>query len=338
MSGCDHASDGSLAPAREVGAGPAGPAREVGIGAGAVAVVRGGAIAPGSAALLGVTMFFWGTAFRATDIGSRHASPIVFSTLRALPATLALLVAMAVTGSRLPRGRRMLALGVLTGLLTVSLTFEGIAEATKLAGPGNAAVLTNVAPFFAVLFARAMFGTPTARTTIGGLVLGFSGVVVMVSSQLGGGSIGNLALGAAIALVTAAGFAAGALIVGHAATRDPDLDMLGFTTLQYIVGSLALVVATAIHGHPGTTDWGSPALAGSVAWVALGSSATASICFNLALRRIPAARATAWQFLAPVVAVAVEAVLGNAPGIVTIAGMALAIAGVAIVSMARSTS
>jgi drug/metabolite transporter (DMT)-like permease len=283
-------------------------------------------------------MFFWGTAFRATAIGAQHASPIVFSTLRAVPGMLVLLVVVALTRARIPRDRRMMMLGLITGVLTVSLVFEGIAEATKLAGPSNAAVLTNSAPFFAVLFARLALGAHTPRVAIGGLVVGFTGVVVMVSSQLGGGSATHLALGSAIALLTAAGFAVGALIIAHVAARDPGLDMLGFTALQYIFGSLVLVVLMLIYGDPGSTDWGSGALWAAVAWVALGSSATASVCFNLALRRISAPRATAWQFLAPVVAVVVEAARGNTPGPVVIVGMALAIAGVAVVSMAQSAT
>jgi drug/metabolite transporter (DMT)-like permease len=127
-------------------------------------------------------------------------------------------------------------------------------------------------------------------------------------------------------------------MIAHAAGRDPRLDMLGFTAFQYIVGSLALAVLMAIYGHPQTADWGSAALWEAVAWVALGSSAAASICFNLALRRISAARATTWQFLAPVVAVVVEAARGNAPGGVVIVGMALAIGGVAVVSLAHSAT
>jgi drug/metabolite transporter (DMT)-like permease len=248
------------------------------------------------------------------------------------------LAVTALMRSRLPRDRRTLIVGAITGILTVSLTFEGIAEATKLAGPGNAAVLTNTAPFFTVLFGWLVLGSHTPRIAIGGLLVGFGGVVVMVSSQLGGGSIGNLALGMAVALLTAAGFAVGALMIAHAAGRDPGLDMLGLTSFQYIVGSLTLVVLMFIYGHPQTADWGSSALWEAVAWVALGSSATASICFNLALRRISAARATAWQFLAPVVAVVVEAARGNAPSAVVIAGMALAIGGVAIVSLAHSAT
>ena len=283
-------------------------------------------------------MFFWGTAFRATAVGAQHATPIVFSTLRAVPGTLALLVVLALTRARLPRDGRTIMLGAVIGFLTVSLTFEGIAEATKLAGPGNAAVLTNTAPFFTVVFARLALGAHTPRVAIGGLVVGFTGVVVMVSSQLGGGSIGNLVLGSAIALLAAAGFAVGALLIAHTARCDPRLDMLGFTTLQYIFGSLLLIALMPIYGNPGGTDWGAGALWAAIAWVALGSSAAASVCFNLALRRISAARATAWQFLAPVVAVVVEAARGSAPGPVVIVGMALAITGVAVVSVAHSST
>jgi drug/metabolite transporter (DMT)-like permease len=207
-----------------------------------------------------------------------------------------------------------------------------------MAGTGNAAVLINTAPFFTVLFARAALAQRTPRMAVGRLLVGFTGVVVMVSTQLGGGSIGRVALGMFIALAAAAGFAVGALIIAHTAAGDPRLDMLGFTAVQYIAGSLALIALMAIYGHPARTDWGSSALLGSVAWVALGSSAAASICFNLALRRISAARATGWQFLAPVVAVVVEAARGNAPGVAVIIGMALAVAGVAVVSLVQAGS
>lgn len=218
----------------------------------------------------------------------------------------------------------------------VTLTFEGIAEGTTMAGAGNAAVLINTAPFFTALFARAALGQRTPRAVVGGLIVGFAGVVVMVSSQLGGSaSPGRMALGMSISLLAAAGFAVGALVVKHAASDNPRLDLVGFTAVQYLVGALALVPLVAIYGHPGRTDWGSGALLGAVAWVALGSSAVASVCFYLALRRIPATRATAWQFLAPVIAVVVETARGNVPDVPVIAGMALAIAGVAIVNLVR---
>ena len=77
--------------------------------------------------LLLVTIFFWGTAFRWTDVGAEHASAVVFSALRAIPAAIALLALAVVLRSRRPRGRTLV-FALLSGPLMVTLAFEGIAE------------------------------------------------------------------------------------------------------------------------------------------------------------------------------------------------------------------
>ena len=54
-----------------------------------------------------VTMFFWGTAFRASVIAAEHAAPITVTALRAGLAAGVLVIAVAVLRSRLPpRGFR----------------------------------------------------------------------------------------------------------------------------------------------------------------------------------------------------------------------------------------
>jgi drug/metabolite transporter (DMT)-like permease len=283
--------------------------------------------------LLVIMVFFWGTAFRATAIGSEHASAVVFSLLRAAPAALVLLGIVLVLRRPLPRGRTLL-YAVLSGLLLVTLAFEGMSEGTKFAGAGNAAVLINSTPFFVLLFGRAFLGERISRLGLVGLVGAFAGVVIMVSSQLGGhGNEGDMIFGMAISLVTGAGFAIGLLLVKATTENDPDFDLLGFTAAQFAAGAVALVGLVAIYGHPGDTDTGSLALWESVAWVALGSSVIASLAYYAALRRIPATRASAWQFLAPVIAVVVEVLYGNAPDALVLAGMAIVIAGVAVVSI-----
>ncbi len=284
--------------------------------------------------LLVVTVFFWGTAFRATAIGADHASPVVFSTLRALPAALLLLALLPLVHGRLPQGRA-LAWAALSGLLMVTLTFEGIAEGTKLAGAGNAAVLVNTTPFFVLAFGRAFLGERIASIGVIGLVTAFIGVVTMVSTQLGGDAeTGDLVLGMGIALLSGAGFAVGTLLVKATTTRFPETDLVGFAATQHLVGGVALIPLAFLYGDVGATDWSSSALWGSVAWVAVGSSAIASVAYFTALRHIPATRGSAWQFLAPVVAVVVEIVRGNAPEAIVLGGMALVIFGVAVVNRA----
>jgi drug/metabolite transporter (DMT)-like permease len=290
---------------------------------------------PGAAPylLLLVTIFFWGTAFRATDVGAEHASPVVFSALRAVPAAVALVLLALVLRSRLPRGRTMW-FAILSGPLMVTLAFEGIAEGVTLAGAANAAVLVNTTPFFTLLLGRLVLGERVSRAAGAGVVMGFAGVVLMVSSQLGGdAATGDLLLGMGLALLAGAGFAVGTLLIKAAATRDgAAFDAMGFTTVQYLSGSALLIPMALAFGDPGSMDWRSADLWASVAWVALGSSAIASLCFALALRSVPASRASAWQFLSPVVAVVVELVLGDLPGGLVLFGMALAIGGVGRVS------
>lgn len=284
--------------------------------------------------LLLVTIFFWGTAFRATDIGADHASAVVYSALRALPAAAALALLALLLRARLPRGRTFW-YAVLSGPMMVTLAFEGIAEGVTLAGAANAAVLINTTPFFTLMLGRLFLGERFGRAAAGGLSIGFLGVVLMVSSQMGGDIPRNeLLLGMGLALVAAAGFAVGTLLIKAGATREgSDFDVMGFTTVQYAVGATLLIPLTFVYGDTRSTDWGSGDLWASVAWTALGSSALASLAFAGALRSIPAARASAWQFLAPVVAVIVELVFGEAPDATVLVGMALAIAGVALVSI-----
>jgi drug/metabolite transporter (DMT)-like permease len=288
--------------------------------------------------LLAVTIFFWGTAFRATAVAAEHASPIVISVMRAIPSAIVLLAVVAVLRSSIPRGRALV-WGALSGLMMVTLSFEGIAEGTTLAGAGNAAVLVNTAPFFVLLFARAFLSERIAPSGVAGLVVAFVGVVAMVSTQLGGdASRGDLILGMGIALVAGAGFAVGILLVKATTMRHPEVDIYGFIAVQYVVGGLALIPLMLLYGDAGATDWGSGDLWAALAWVALGSSAIASLTYFGALRAIPAARAAGWQFLAPVVAVIVEIAYGAVPEPIVLAGMALVIAGVALATIAPARS
>jgi drug/metabolite transporter (DMT)-like permease len=291
-----------------------------------------------AALFLLVTIFFWGTAFRATAIGAEHTSPIMLTALRAAPAALVLLAALLVVRGRLP-SRPLWGITTVTGLLMVTLALEGISEGTARAGAANAAILLNASPFFVLVLGRLFYGERAPWPAVVGMLFGFAGIVVMVSTQLGAiEDMGNFLVGMAFALAGALGWAIGVLMTKSLFTREPDLDMLGFTTGQYLVGgAAALVLAFAIDGTGGT-DWSSSELWAAVAWIAIGSSAIATLAFFGALKRMPAATVMAWQFLAPVVAVITEIVYGNTPDAVVLAGMVLAIVGVAVVNVAPQLS
>ena len=287
-----------------------------------------------AALLLIVTMFFWGTAFHATAIGAEYTSPLMLAALRAAPAAVLLVAAVPILRRRpLPRHLWPWAAG--TGLLMVTLSLEGISESTARAGAGNAAVLINTTPLFVLVLSRIFLRERSPWPAVLGLLMGFVGVVVMVWSQLGGiDDTGNFMLGMGLALAAAVGWAIALLFLKRLFDRDPSIDLVSLTAVQYAVGGTALVaLAFGLKGTAGT-DWSSRDLWLAIAWISIGSSVIASLTYFGALKRMPATTVSAWQFLAPVVAVVVEIVYGNAPSPTVLAGMGLAIAGVTVVNLA----
>lgn len=286
----------------------------------------------GTAALVATPILLWGTAYVATDVGTRHSSDLVFSAVRTAPAGLLLLAVAALAGSGLPRGRELW-WAFASGLLIVVVFVATLTAGVSLAGAGNAAVLTNTAPFFVLVFARIVLDERVSRLAAAGVAVGFAGVVLMVWPQLGAESgRGELALGIALSLVSAAGWAAGTLVVKWLLERRPGLEMIGFAAAQYLTGALVLAALGLGLEGAGATEWSSGELWASVAWLAAGVSAVAMIAFYAALRRLSATRITATLFLVPAVAVLVELARGNVPESVVLAGMALAVVGVAAVN------
>jgi drug/metabolite transporter (DMT)-like permease len=220
----------------------------------------------------------------------------------------------------------------------VALTLGGISEGAARAGGGNTAILVNSSPFFIVLLGRMFLGERISPLAALGLAGGFAGVVMIVSPQLGSGEdAGDVALGMGLALAAAIGWAVGTLIVKRMTEEDQTLDVIGLTTLQYAVGG-GLLAAIAFAVEPvADTDWGSGELWGAILWISLGASALAYLTFYIALKRLAASTAGAWLFLVPVVAVIIDAGRGTVPGALVLIGMALVVAGVALVNVAQES-
>lgn len=282
-------------------------------------------------ALLALPVGFWGGGYTATAVATDHTSGLFLAGLRCVPTLAVLPLMLFLARGRLPRGAALKG-GALSGLLVVTVFFIGISEGTRHAGAANAAVLISAAPLWVALLARLFLGERIRPVALGGLLLGFAGIVLMVSRQLGGShGASDLAIGIGLALAAGVAWAAGTMIVRRLAVRDKQLDFVGLTAVQYLAGApILIVVALAVKGTGGT-DWGSIDLWGATLWLAIGSSAVATLAFFMSLRWLDATKTSSSQFLVPVVAVVIELVRGHAPGGLVLVGMALAIVGVAAV-------
>src|ERR1700761_6113373 len=257
--------------------------------------------------ILGVSMVAAGVVYPVTDSALHHTSPIMIATLRALVGGALLTAALPLFGSALPRTRRLWVWALAIGFGNTTLTQVGISVGTERAGAAVAAVLANSAPFFVAIIARLALAETITRLRAAGLVIGFGGVLLVVFADPGNIAHGSrLAIGMALALLGALGWAGGGLGMRVLTEREPDLDIAGITAAQFLAGGLPLIPLVLVAG--GNTDWGRPELLAQLAYLILGGQVLVYVGFNAALSRWPSTRVYAWTFLVPAGAVLVEAV------------------------------
>jgi drug/metabolite transporter (DMT)-like permease len=282
-------------------------------------------------ATLGIAVVFAGAAYPVTAAALRFTSASVITTSRALVGGLLMLPVLRLVGSSLPRDLRGWGWAAVISVGNVALTLAGIAEGTRLAGAAIASVLLNSAPFFAALFARLLLGEALTRRHIGGLVIGFAGILLIVGSPSGSGT--DVTLGIVICLVGAIGWAAAGLAMRYLSTRDTEFDVYGATTAQFLTGGI-LLLPYLLTTRPTPTDWSSGELWASLVFLVVGAQVITYVGFYAALRWWSSARVFSWTFLAPAVAVAIEAAQGNLPSTAATIGLLVVITGVALVTRA----
>jgi len=285
--------------------------------------------------ILAVSMIAAGVVYPVTDSALKHTSPIMIATLRALVGGLVLTLMLPMLRSRLPRTRRLWGWAFGIGVGNTTLTQVGISVGTARAGAAVASVLLNSSPFFVALIARFVLREPITRLRAIGLVIGFGGVLLVVLADPGKIAHGSrLAIGIGLALLGALGWAGGGLGMRVLTRREPDLDVAGHTAAQFLAGGIPLIPLVILAG--GTTSWSDPTVIAQLAYLVFGGQVLVYLGFNAALARWPSTRVYAWTFLVPVVAVLIDAVQGQLPGPAATVGIAVVIAGVAIVNHPRA--
>ncbi len=281
------------------------------------------------AAILAIAIGFAGAAYPVTAVALRFTSASVITTSRALVGGLLMVPVLRLVGSSLPRSGRGWAWAAAISVGNVVLTLAGIAEGTRLAGAAIASVLLNSAPFFAAIFAWLLLGERLTRRHIAGLVVGFAGILLIVGSPSGTGS--NVSAGVVICLAGAIDWAAAGLAMRYLSTRDGSFDVYGATTAQFLAGGV-LLIPYLVTTRPTATDWSSGELWASLIFLIVGAQVICYVGFYAALRWWSSARVFSWTFLAPAVAVAIEAAEGNLPGAAATVGLLVVIGGVGLVT------
>jgi drug/metabolite transporter (DMT)-like permease len=273
-------------------------------------------------------VLLWSTGFIAAKYGLPYAPPLSFLILRCLGAVLVLLPLVLLTRAPWPRGR-MLHVGV-AGLLLQAGYLGGVWSAIKIGMPaGLTALIVGLQPILTAFAAPLVGERVTPRQWLG-LVLGLSGVALVVYARL---SLHALAPAAVLLCVLALlSITAGTL---YQKRFCPQFDLRTGALIQFGASALVLlplaVLAEGFDLRLSNIDW-TPQFMGALLWSILALSIGAIFLLFRLISRNDATRVTSLLYLTPpTTALMAWLVFGEAlsgPGLL---GMAVAVTGVAFV-------
>lgn len=287
-------------------------------------------IAASDWALLGLLSIIWGGSFLFVGVAVKELPPLVIVALRVSLAALALQVVLRVMGLRLPSDRQawttFFGMGILNNVIPFSLIVWGQSHIAS----GLASILNATTPLFTVIVAHYL--TTDEKLTgsrLGGVVVGFVGVAVMIGSaaltSLNTNVLAQLAVLAA------------ALSYGFSGVFGRRFKTLGIPPLvaaagQVTASSCMLIPVSLIVDKPWTLEMPSTATVLSMLALALVSTAFAYLIFFRLLARAGATNVGLVTFLIPVSAILFGVLLlGETLEPRHLAGMALIAAGLMLI-------
>jgi drug/metabolite transporter (DMT)-like permease len=274
----------------------------------------------------------WSTGFIGAKLGLPYVEPLTFLAIRfAIVAVLMLAVVTLVRAPWPPSGRAWLHIGV-SGLLVHGVYLGGVFIAIGHGLPsGITALVVGLQPLLTALVAGALLGEKVRPAQWAGLALGFTGVALVVAGKVAtvpGGALAGMLLPAVVALV---GITAGTL---YQKRFCPAFDLRTGSVIQY----LPCVVAMAVLAYATETmavQWSGEFLF-ALGWLVLVLSLGAVSLLNLLIRRGGAVNVASLFYLTPpMTALVAWAVFGETLSGWTLAGMALAAAGVWLARQTR---
>lgn len=290
---------------------------------------------PPLALLLGGPACFvllWSTGFIAAGLALPYVGPVTFLALRfALVVPLLVALAWAARAAWPARWQDWLHLSV-AGLLVQALYLGGVFVAIDLGlGPGETALIVSLHPVVVAVLAGQVLGEAVAWRQWLGLVLGFGGVALVI----GQGLSGDLALWSAY-LACGASLAGIALGTLYQKRFCGSFDLRTGNAVQFLAaGIVALPLALLLEGLAVT--W-SVDFVGAMAWAVLVLSIGAISLLYWMLRHGAATAVSSLFFLVPpVTALMSWAIFGEVFGWQELAGMLLAVTGVALAQARRRT-
>ena len=267
----------------------------------------------------------WSSAFTSGKVALADAPPLLLLTVRFLISGLVAIGLAFALGQRLPERRIHWGLIVLLGICQNSLYLGLFFVAMTTVPAGLASIIASTMPLIVAAAGVLFFGERMRWIGAVGLALGFGGAAFIMQNRLGGDLE---AYGLVLCLIGVGALAAATLVVRHA---DLGSGLLMVVGLQMLVGSVTLApFGVALESFAQVTV--TPSLIIAFLYTTLVPGVVATIVWFSLIRRIGAARASAFHFLNPAFGVAVAWLVLREPfGIDDLIGVAIVALGILLV-------
>jgi drug/metabolite transporter (DMT)-like permease len=278
----------------------------------------------------GIVCFVWGTTYLAIAVAIETLPSILFPGLRFTIAGLILLGVRLAQGAPLPKQRRDWLNLIWIGILMVGTGNVCVVWAEHHVTSGFAALLVGGSPFAMALLERARGGERFSRHKLIGLVIGFTGLVILVAPEITGGKFDLMFLLGVLAIqVGTVGWNWGSIVSKYHVSKD--IDPIMSASLQMLFGGLVVSAVGLLHGEAAQLHFTARTLAAFLYLVVFGSILTYG-AYVYALSKLPTSTTSLYAYINPVVALFLGWLILDEPiGWNGIIGMVVIFTGVAFV-------
>lgn len=277
----------------------------------------------------------WGASFLLIRIAGESFPPFWIALMRSALGAALLWAVFFATRHTLP-ARKYFPWLLLVGLFNNAIPFTCFAWGERVVPSNTAAVLNATTPIFTLLLGMLASRTRAARNVIAGVALGFAGVILVVLNQSSALQVevapATFYRGVALITVGALGYAIATVI---AKARLHGVDPMAIAASQLGLAGLLVSPLAAFGPHPGNLHLGSVL---GVTVLGLIGSGIAYLLFFHILRTVPATHAVAVTYLLPIWGVFWGAIAHEHVGMLTYVGVAVVIAGLALMNLRRAPS
>ncbi|WP_066259375.1 DMT family transporter [Hydrogenophaga flava] len=276
-----------------------------------------------------VFVLIWSTGFIVARYGMPHAPPMSFLAVRYALSILCFLPWIVLAGVKWPSDRRQALHLAVTGVLMHAGYLGGVWAAVKAGmGSGLSSLIVGIQPVLTAIWLTSVGGHHVSRRQWLGLLLGFAGLVLVVSRKFGAGGPGDSANWLNLSFAVMALFAITAGTLYQKRFVQP-CDVRTANTVQ-LAAALVVTLPLALL-ETETMRWNAE-LAGAMAWSVLGLTLGGSSLLYMLIQRGAAASVTSLMYLVPPCTALIAWVLFAEPiTATTIAGTALTAFGVSLV-------